>query len=319
MGDEENERVADALAMHRTKGTKWERIPCPFCDDMGHKDKKTSLGVNAVNGIWHCFRCGESGRIEKILDEDMFMASLFPNGKLLQKADQAEDEIVLVSQPEEFQPLWKEPGLTDFELAPARRYLKSRGVTSRALLKALQIGACASGNWVSNDGEKRMYVGGRIIVPFLLSDHKGWLGWIGRLWQKKPMAAAKGISRLPYLYPSGMPRGRFLYNHDALRVETEDPAIVVEGAFDTFPFWPNGVAALGKLSYMQIDALYAAKRPIVLVPDGDEWQAAEALALRMRFDGKRCGWIKLPPRVDPDEVDSSWLIEEARRSLDRSV
>lgn len=306
--EENNERVEDALAMHRQRGERWARVPCPFCADMGHDDKKTSLGVNVITGVWHCFRCGESGKIERIIDGDMYMESLFPNGKLLQEAERTDDEPELMQPPDWFEGLWTKGNRHAPETAPARRYLVGRGVRSVKLLKALQIGCCTAGYW-----------GGRIIVPFTMTKYKGWLGWVGRLWRPKPHPKAQGANRLTYLYPKGVPRGRFLYNHDAIHKKTEDPVIVVEGVFDTFPYWPDAVATLGKPSDMHIEALQTADRPVVWIPDGDEWEKAEALTLRMRFDGKRSGYVKLPPRTDPDEVPKDWLMNEARKSLERKI
>ena len=43
------------------------------------------------------------------------------------------------------------------------------------------------------------------------------------------------------------------------------------------------------------------------------------LALRLRFEGARAGWIKLPPRIDPDEVDKAELLDAAQRSIDAPI
>jgi putative DNA primase/helicase len=38
-----------------------QRRPCPRCARSGHDD---ALGVNRVNGVFHCFRCGWAGKFE---------------------------------------------------------------------------------------------------------------------------------------------------------------------------------------------------------------------------------------------------------------
>ena len=102
---------------------------------------------------------------------------------------------------------------------------------------------------------------------------------------------------------------RALFNEAALHVETDQPVLLVEGVFDAFPYYPNAVAFGGKPTDEQVAALLAAKRPMVSTLDGDAWQEAEALAMRLHLAGKRADWMRLPPgrdpadkKVDPDAV-----------------
>ena len=108
-----------------------------------------------------------------------------------------------------------------------------------------------------------------------------------------------------------------MFNEAALAEVTDEPALVVEGPFDALAYWPQAVAVLGKPTEPQMLTLLRAVRPVVVVLDGDAWQEAEMLAWRLRFEGQRAGWVRLPPMVDPDEVDPAWLREEARRAITR--
>jgi DNA primase len=147
----------------------------------------------------------------------------------------------------------------------------------------------------------------RIIIPVMGQENE-WLGWVGRAWVKN--------ADRPYIYPPGEWRGTTLYNHAALRVESDEPAMVVEGCFDAHAVWPDGVAVLGKPSEWQVDAMCEAKRPVAVVLDRDAWREGSSLAYLLRARGVRAGAVRLPPVLDPDEVPGGWLREEARRCID---
>jgi hypothetical protein len=188
--------------------------------------------------------------------------------------------------PEGFWALAREPGASAAALRPARDYLAGRGVGA-FLIREAAIGACAVGPLQD-----------RVVVP-LRSDEGHWLWWIAR-------SIHTGVSK-KYMYPSGSRRG-LIYNHMALFVETDVPALVVEGCFDTFPYWPDAVALLGNATPEHLLALSAARRPICVVLDGDAWEKGAALALQLRLNGQRAGCLRLPPKKDPDEM----CVEEIR-------
>ena len=68
---------------------------------------------------------------------------------------------------------------------------------------------------------------------------------------------------------------------------------------------------------VHVEALVAAKRPVVFVLDGDAWEESWAWGMKLRFLGARSGSVRLPPRMDPDEMDRSWLDAEAVLALSR--
>ena len=290
-----NVRVEDALRSVRL-GRAWSRVSCPFCADDGHIDRKHSLGVSSSTGRYECFRCGTKGRLDAPPDP----SAVFPSRE-------EQRERVLMPPPDEYVALASDRGMRAASLSPAREYLNGRGVCDTAVWRKYQIGAAADGYWA-----------GRVIIPMLSHEDGEWLGWIARLWCK-PSPHAEGRHGMKYLYPKGMPRGQTFWNHRALFVESDDPVMVVEGALDALPFDEDAVACLGKLSHAQMDALQETARPVVAVLDGDAWAESWALAARLRFEGKRAGFVRLPPKVDPDEVDPEWLREEARRSLEKAL
>lgn len=284
---EENEAVERALQGVR-HGQEWLRAECPFCDAEGHRDRKRSLAVNAYTGRWKCLRCELWGYLSEPPD---------PNTEF-EFQEREERDVEIVDPPEGFIPLWNDKSYT---LRDAREYLKRRHIGSRKMARELQVGACVDGYWRN-----------RVIVP-LLNPQGEWLGWVGRVWLDR--LPDYGVDSIPYLYPKGMPRGEFFWNHKALFEETDHPCLVVEGVFDATPYYPHVLASFGKPSHAQLDLLHTAQRPIVLALDGDSWEESWMHALQLRFGGKRAGFVRFPPKTDPDEVDPAWTWKEARRSL----
>jgi hypothetical protein len=185
---------------------------------------------------------------------------------------------------------------SSLRLAPAFEYLERRRGLARELIEEAGIGACVSGYW-----------SGRIIIPTLAPDTGEWMWYVGREWFDG--------GEKPYLYPKGG-RAGVLYNHSALLVETETPVLVVEGCLDALACWPDAVAVLGKPNPSQIDALVATRRPVCVVLDGDAYDDGWALAMKLRLEGQRAGSVRLPPRVDPDEVDAGALWDAVARALE---
>jgi DNA primase len=274
--------VAGALLDAIPSANGWWRTNCPFCSStLGKPDRKRSFGVFVQTGGYHCFRCGMSGRAQNLaLPESLADAPPVP--------------IEAMDPPPGFLALASHEGETALCLEPARRYLRGRGIDER-LWRDAGIGACATGRYAD-----------RVVVP-IMADDGTWAGWVARTWNKQ--------AERTYLYPRGMQRGDLLYRHSILRERTTAPAMVVEGVFDVLALWPNAVALLGKPSGSQVEALVASNRPVVIVLDGDAWEEGRMLALKLRFRGQHAGSVRLPPRIDPDEVPLAWLHEEARRAL----
>lgn len=276
--------VLDAIAGRRPNGKGKIRANCPFCEAVaGKPDRKQCLELTTDTGWWKCYRCDSRGRIDDL-----------PHDVSTIKPRRAVADAAPVNLPEGFIPLWKPDGRASV-CKPAHRYLASRDVGPRTLELA-RIGACVRGDF-----------SGRVVVPIYKAGKLA--GYVGRLWKKKC-----GPDDLKYRYSSGFDRANTLYNEEALYVTTHEPVLVVEGVFDTFPFYPNAVAVLGKPSVAQIDMLLLARRPIALVFDGDAHREATALAMALRLEGKEAVALKLPPGVDPDECPDE-VTERARAAF----
>lgn len=273
--------VAYAIAGRTPNARGKVRTNCPFCvARKGKADRRQSLQVNKLNGWWDCFRCGSKGRLPGDYEE-------------IVKPEPVKVEPMTL--PDEYIPLWTEAGMTSMACQPAFEYLATRNV-GQNIIEAARIGACARGRMAS-----------RIVVP--IDNVDGSLaGWVARAWTKE--------ADRKYLYASGMARAGLIYNGAVLQEESDIPVLVVEGVFDTFPFWPDGVAVLGKPGEGQIKALAEARRPVAVVLDGDAWEEGMWLAYRLRFEGAKAGFVKLPPGKDPDEMQIDQLIEDAKACVE---
>lgn len=270
------ERVMGSLKESPQAVGKGVRILCPFCVSSKTNRPDYSMFLHGMTGRFRCFRCGTFGTLPG-----------FEGVEELPYDDAAWDP------PEGFYRITEEPAASSRALAPAREYLVGRGI-GIDLLREAGVGACLRGR-----------MRGRVVVP--ITDAGGvWRGYVGRDWS--------GLRERPYDYPPDMRRYELLYNPGALT----DPegVLVVEGVFDALALWPYAVALLGKPSQAQRDQLGTALGPVVVLLDGDAWEEGWALAMGLRLDGRRAGAIRLPPKVDPDEVDRELISQAAQACLD---
>ncbi len=297
--DEYEELLASAAHGKRPSETGWLRMNCPLCElRVGKGDRRQSLGLSVTTFRFECYRCGATGRLSRPLDEF--------SGFSVDAAAQAPPTVV--DPPEGFYPLGEEPGSTAASLAEARAYLaglpSERGHAGRpvpispSLLVESGIGACVSGYWAN-----------RVVIPIfdLVGD---WANFSTRILPDFEEGCDK-----KYLYPKGGRRS-ILYNHVALLEETDTPVFVVEGCFDALAHWPQSVAVLGKPTPTHLEALAAAPRPVVFVLDGDAWEEAWVMTLKLRARGQHAAYVKLAPGVDPDEVPGDVLMAAALEALD---
>lgn len=304
----EREQVLRAARNIKRVGRRgWGRVTCPLCVfRRGSPDHRQSLGINMVTGRIRCFRCKAWGTLNPGNVEGT------PSKEDIPDSDAPEH-----GPPEDFCPIWKDPGLSSTLLKPARDYMARRGVPSQTIAEA-EIGACLKGPQ-----------GGRIVVP-IINLAGEWIGWQARLWDEPkpdpqpddpfadyvPVAARRRRWEPPkYITAEGMDREANVFNPMALEVETDEPVLVVEGTFDALPYWPDVTALLGKPSEGQIDLLKRAPRPVVVVLDGDAWIEGEMLAMRLELEGARSGWVKLPPKKDPNDFDPSKVWQAAKRAV----
>jgi len=273
MSDEVSEFILAATRGLYPNAFGWVRVRCPdmFClERVGSPDDERSFGFNPEQGRYWCWRCHVRGYLPGY--ERNF--------------DHEPDERVRVATPKQFPeawPLWDHDGMTIRSFGPARAALRRRGVMPY-LWEKYRIHACAMGPWARY-----------FIIPRFADDGKSWDGWIGRAWESKI-----------YKYPTGMTRDRFYRDHH-LWENSDDPLLVVEGAFDSFPY-ENCCACLGKPTPELYKRLANSTRDLVFCLDGD----ADGDALRaqlnvgsQRYDLKntsRVAVLYLPPGSDPADL-----------------
>jgi DNA primase len=276
----------EALDGAKKSGDGWWRANCPYCMELtGKEDKRASLGIKPGIAFFTCFKCGARGRLP---DDDVltsFKAIVEPK---------AEGEVTFEAPPG-FEALGDDDAWTSTFLEEPREYMGKRGI-SRATIISAGIGAVVFGK-----------LAGRIVVPCFDLDGDTWLGYSARDWT--------GKQDPKYKYPYGMQRQRFLYNQGALYKDTDEPVMIVEGVFDALPYWPNAVACLGKPgeTHRKLLADEAITRPIAVCLDGDAHEEGWSLSEILKLNGRRSGFVHLPPCTDPCSVDREWLKQEARQ------
>jgi hypothetical protein len=306
--------IGRAIAsISRFNAAGWARTKCPLCEQkVGSRDKRGSFAFNGQSHVWMCFRCGVKGK----------WSGAMPRAHVPQ-APLAPVDAVL-GPPDGFAPL-ASSGRRSKALATPLRYMAGRGIDRTTIAEA-QIGCVLAEQHTPEcpmcEGKTWCLIYNRIVIPVV--DAAGvWQGWVGRHWDDAAAVVETGDvwddllgPTTPrrygprYLYPQNFPRAQVLWNMGALYEETDRPLLVVEGAFDGLPYWPDAVACLGKPVDGHIALLMQTKRPIVVALDGDAWQEGEMLALRLAFDGNRATFLRLPPKSDPGSVDAGQLWEE---------
>lgn len=291
--DETARVLSTVLANARPSSNGYLRANCPMCPTRaGKQDTKFSFAYHGESGRFYCLRCGYSGRSE---GASVFIGQAQREG--LKREAEKDSE---VGRPiPGFHLLDVEPIRSALCWAHARTFLDKRGITEE-MRHARQIGLCLERN-------HRCY--GRIIIPVL--DGKEWLGWIARASVKK--------HDFPYLYARGFDRATALYNAEAVIRQTDEPLIVVEGAFDQMWLGPDAAAVLGMPSYQQLRMFMVAKRPVCFFLDGDAWAKAAMFVEQLytyaipgadRFVAVRAGG-----GLDPDDYAPEVARQAARLAL----
>lgn len=260
------------------------RTYCPFCAH--HTHNKRNLQFDKLDGHWYCFRCQSWGRL--------------PGWQPQEEYARSTPGIQTYEPPE----TWMELGATRnsvnyraLDYAITKRKLRPSNIA------AAKLGMVTRRDRPEDDEQDWR---NRLIVPITAPDGT-WLGYVGRDYT--------GRAYLPYMYVRGMDRGQILYNQAEVFRTTDEPLLIVEGTLDAVYCWPSAVALLGMWTDHQIELLCEANRPLVTLLDGDAWRKGEALSEILQINGKRSGAIRLPPKLDPDDMTMDWIREETRRCL----
>lgn len=195
---------------------------CPFC----HHHKK-KLQVNLDTQYWHCWVCDSKGRsIESLLrklhvDKSQLSKIIGVYGEYTPTNSDTKEEVVNLTLPKEFKPLYLKPKSINPNYNQAIHYLKQRNIQIDDILK-YNIGYCENGLY-----------GGRIIVPSYNED--GNLNYF----------VARSFYEDATMKYKNPPVSRDVIVFDN-QINWEEPITLVEGVFDSFSVKRNVIPILGK-------------------------------------------------------------------------
>lgn len=307
--------VASYVGLHIVTG--WNRAACKKCEDLeGKDDYKASLGFNTRTRGYNCMKCGLRGMLPPNYAEE-----------LIDGATPIEDINWEAADPALAEPVERPLGMVKLfsgnpstawaeEFITGPRDHAPFGAKCRAIpqevVQAAQLGCCP----VPHAEQRKLTHRVIVPVPDYLDLDAPLRGWVARDVTGHP-------DRAPYLNAKHMHRDDLLFNEPALYVETDDPVFIVEGTMDALRWWPHAVAVLGKPIPPHADLITRARRPVVVMLDGDAWEEGRAFAWQLKFKKYELpvGNLKLPPKTDPDDYGSklgvTWeqLREEGLRTL----
>jgi DNA primase len=266
-------------------------VDCPVCSyeiqGLDRGDNKGNLEINYIQGIYHCWSCGEThdthGRL-RYLVKKYGSPKQFKKFELLMPDEPGEikkKNYKRVRLPAEY--ISFTTASQGMKMTPhykkAYNYLKQRHVTDE-MIKKYQIGFCYQGKYAN-----------RIIIPSYDSD------------EIINYFVARSIETRSYRKYDNPEAEKQIIIFNEYLINWDEPIQLVEGAFDSI-FLPNAIPMLGKvLSDFLFEKLYEKAKKITIIMDGDAW--ANALKLYDKLNGgKLFGkiWItKLP--IDKDIAD----------------
>ena len=205
---------------YRQDGNELKVNNCPFCIRKGRSADGYKLWINLDKDVYHCWRCGESGRA----------SVLFPHAAGLLTTDVAP---IPVEQKKELESL--PSSLINLNALPqdhlVHEYLAARGFTINELVPYAKF--CSNFTRIHREGYKYSF-GPRLIFPIYQNDT--YCGFQGRtIWRN---TEPKYVSAL------GMEKKKLIWNYDTAR--NGNRIVLVEGIFDSVRVGPEGAAIFGK-------------------------------------------------------------------------
>lgn len=321
-GWQRNRRLAqEALDDPRTKTSgQTARCPCLQCEgERGKRDGKLSMTVNLQSTGFFCHRCGLSGFLDKEQGELNAKVREYLTGTVPERTTEREFHHSLdalrvdgrtaarwLYDPSEAYD-WEEHDLreihNDFSKIEKERHFTAKDRHDIVLFsEENKVSAVSflilSGTEPSVNDDNGSYAvrhKNGYTLPGRLK------GWVMRSINQDVYPGPK------YRNAPGMIRAECFFNERAVYKTSRKPLVVVEGCFDALSRGDDGVAVLGKLSHWQKERLIAAPRPVLIVPDGDAWEAGRMDAMEIAHYGQTAGFLKLPAGKDPDEYgDAEW-------------
>lgn len=356
--DDSRERVRDAVDFVDLVGARTELRKagarryvglCPF-----HDERSPSFGIDPVEKLYHCFGCGEGGDVFKFV---MVTESLDFGAALESLADRAGVELerdeedpaaaerrtrrerllALLERTAAYyvRVLWGAE-----EAAPAREYLKRRGL-QEATLRQFRVGYAPSG-WdrvllasrragyseeelracglVTRNQEGRMYDAFRGRIMFPLTDRRGRVLGFGARAMRDNQGPKYVNSRDGEVYR----KGRQLFAVDLARVAAgrSGSVVLAEGYTDVIAMhqagFSNAVGLMGTaLTEEQAAELGQLARTVLLCLDADAagQEAMVRAAGLVAARGNELRVVPLPAGADPADIAGAQGGGEAIRAL----
>ena len=248
-------------------------IDCPFCG------KKQKCYVTPSQGIYHCFRCGDAGSIEKLI------------GHSLPKTfNSVGEERVPVKRPQGINDPGELVELTQLgDDHPGTMYLRQRGFSPKELNDKFGVRYCTRGKIFANV----FNTSETIVFPLWMFGKL--VGWQARLLytpdgMDDAQCAAMGFAKDPdgdwikppkYWTAPGMRKGTVLLNFDNAR--QSNVVVVCEGPFDAAAVGRCAVATLGKAVTEEQAQLLASywDLVVILLDPGDADRDMQNLEMRL--------------------------------------
>ncbi|MBU6330140.1 MAG: DNA primase [Acidobacteria bacterium] len=321
--------ISEHVALKRT-GRRWVGL-CPF-----HSEKSGSFSVNAEEKLYYCFGCGAKGDpitfVREIEHLDFVAAVEKLAGKAgvtLRYSDDGQSEsrrkrARLLAAVEKATEWYHQRLLAAPDAAPARAYLRSRGLTGDDV-RAYRIGWAPEGwdelaralrlpdeefvaaglGFINSRGRPTDAFRGRVLFPIF--DVKGEpVGFGGRIMPGAEGAKYKNSSDSAIYNKSSLLYGLNFAKADIVRA---DEAIVCEGYTDVIGFAkagvPRAVATCGTaLTEEHVKSLRSFARRLVLAFDADAagQNAAERVYGWERKYDLDVAVAAFPGGVDPAEL-----------------
>jgi hypothetical protein len=277
-----------------------------FCPKCHHPKRKLEVCIDETNkffGVFHCWTCGESGTLYKLMEFSNTPApyksklvGLLKDIKLAWGGGRSTVEPCNVALPNEFIPL--STPLTSPEYKNAMVYLKRRGVLKEDILR-YNLGYCEDGDYAYH-----------IIIPSY--DAHGVLNFfIGRRYYN-----TEGV--IPFKKPDVSMN---IVGFECL-INWIEPPILVEGVFNAITIRRNAIPLFGKFPSQNLYSTLVSNHVerVYVCLDSDADNDAMSVSQRLLRLGISPYMVKLIGGKDANEVgfQKSWECIRNAEEVDKS-
>jgi|ERR1035437_3442754 DNA primase len=275
-------------------------VNCIFCSP---KDYKKKLTVNSKSGLFHCWKCNETGNFYKFnksygksdIDPNLFLA-----GSSFSRPIKAIENETQVSYPDGFRFL--SDSHTSIVAKPYFKYLLDRGLTMSDI-DYYSIGYCPLGKLAQ-----------RVVVPVFKQEVL--MSYIAR-------SIGKELPKVltPHSLPGSHGIKDFVFNLD--RAKETKLLYIGEGVFDAIALGVHGICLFGKeATKKQLgEIINVHPKRIVCSLDGDAYKYNLRLASQLLLHCPDVRVAKFPSDQDPSSLskeDRDFYVKRAK-TFDGSI